>query len=282
MLAQKLCDLFGGKTEVGPGFLEDRRASVFLGYEGLGMSGKGQRSRGGTHLVFGIVALAGYEELIKNGVDVGAEVGQVRALGPDEVGVDRIKLIFAYFSHDGNFVCVVSGGIVVAFVIVNEREGGRTSAPGYISRLLLLRPSRIGSADAGDVRDPLPSHTYDIGVLYILTTHLAECCRTKNRSCEVRQTTEGSTGTVRQMQGRSVVGSFWQGRSQLGETIEVIFVFPSNGYDQFDRQPRGRKMDFQYYAATGQCSAARVSGQPTGGICQMQLPVLDRTSVEIA
>ena len=51
-------------------------------------------------MVFGIVALTGYEEFIQDGVDVGAEVGQVRALGPDEVGVDRIELVFAYFSHD--------------------------------------------------------------------------------------------------------------------------------------------------------------------------------------
>jgi hypothetical protein len=41
-------------------------------------------------------------------------------------------------------------------------------------------------------------------------------------------------------------------------------------------------MYIQYYAATVQYSAARVSGQPTGGICQMRLPVLIRTTGKIA
>jgi uncharacterized membrane protein len=65
-------------------------------------------------LVFGIVTLTGYEQFIKNSVDVGAEVGQVRALRPDEVSMDRIELVLANvlvlacISHDGYVILVVS------------------------------------------------------------------------------------------------------------------------------------------------------------------------------
>lgn len=55
-------------------------------------------------MIFGMVGLTSGEEFIENGVDVGSEVGKVRAFGPDEVCVDSIELlvpdIVVFLRHD--------------------------------------------------------------------------------------------------------------------------------------------------------------------------------------
>jgi hypothetical protein len=108
VFAKKLCDLFGGETEIRSCFEEYGGTTVFLGDEGLEKLA-GRREEGKeSDLVFGMVALTSGEEFIENGVDVGSKVRKVRALGADEVCVNSIELlvpdIVVFFRHDDWFL----------------------------------------------------------------------------------------------------------------------------------------------------------------------------------
>lgn len=58
----------------------------------------------GADLVFWVVGLTSGEEFIENSVDVGSEVGKVRALRANEVCMDSIELlvpdIIVFLGHD--------------------------------------------------------------------------------------------------------------------------------------------------------------------------------------
>jgi hypothetical protein len=115
VFAKKLCDLFGGEAEVGPGFEEDGGAAVFFGDEGLRVLVEEGGEGKGTDLVFWVVGLTSGEELIENGVDVCSEVWEVGALGANEVCVDSIELlvpdIVIVFRHDDCFLALIFRGI---------------------------------------------------------------------------------------------------------------------------------------------------------------------------